>query len=218
MWSRSFRHSLLCLTVISFLAVLMLGCGSHNSMPNNLTAAQAQAIATALSNGASQAMTGAFGVASTRTGVNAMRRVEPAAPNVVTTTCTATSGGEMCTWPISSTFNCPGGGTMPITGMIAGTLSSTGDGSVAAQIAATPTNCSVDGLVLNGDPEVDIAGQINFSGSAPVYPVTGTETGGVKYGPSPSGSCQLNLTYTVNSNLSCTVTGTACGHSISGNC
>jgi hypothetical protein len=42
------------------LAVL-IGCGSSNSMNNNLTPAQAQSVAAAVSSGVVQAMTGALG-------------------------------------------------------------------------------------------------------------------------------------------------------------
>ena len=97
-------------------------------------------------------------------------------------------------------------------------MSTSGTGSAQAQIAANPANCSVNGIVLNGNPQVNLAAQLNILNDSPVWPVTGTETGGVTYGPNPSGSCQLNLSFSVNSNSSCTVTGTACGQTVSGSC
>lgn len=197
-------------------ALLMLGCGTSNSSPKTLTQAQAQSIATGISNGVGQAVTGAFGVASLRPGTSAMTNTETS-PNAMLPICTPTSSGEICVWPVSSTFSCPGGGSMAVMGNVTGSLSA-GTGSAQVQIAATPANCSVNGLVLNGDPQVNLAGVINILNDNPVWPLTGTETGGVTYGPNPSGSCQLNLTFKVNSNLSCTVTGTACGQSVSGNC
>jgi hypothetical protein len=51
-----------------------------------------------------------------------------------------------------------------------------------------------------------------------VFPLTLSEAGGISYGPHPSGSCQLNVTYTINSLSSCTASGTVCGQSVSGNC
>ncbi|MGA9689307.1 MAG: hypothetical protein WBQ81_21305, partial [Candidatus Sulfotelmatobacter sp.] len=78
---------------------------------------------------------------------------------------------------------------------------------------------SVSNLIINGDPSIDLSGQINFTANLnPAFPVVFTETGGISYGPNPSGSCQLNATYTINSSLACTVTGTVCGQSVTGSC
>jgi hypothetical protein len=150
-------------------------------------------------------------------GPSGMRRIDPV-PNVSTPTCVSSANGESCNWPISTTFNCPGGGTMAVSGDLSGTLSNTGNGSAQAQIAADPASCSVNGIVLNGDPHITVTGQANIANDAPVWPITGSETGGVTFGPNPSGSCQLNLNFSVNAKLSCTVTGTACGQTISGTC
>lgn len=198
-------------------ALLMLGCGTSNSSSKSLTQSQALSIATSISNGVGQAVTGAFGIASLGAGTNAMTNVE-ASPNAMLPICTPTPSGEVCVWPVSSTYSCPGGGSMPVTGSITGSLSTGGTGSAQVQIAATPANCSMNGLVLNGNPQVNLAGSVRILNNNPEWPLTGTETGGVTYGPNPSGSCQLNLTFTVNSNQSCTVTGTACDQSVSGNC
>jgi|SRR5579871_3643700 len=199
------------------IALVMLGCGSNSSSPKALTQAQAQSIATAVSNGMGQAVTGAFGVASLKPGANTVHNLE-ASPNVSTPVCLPSPSGEVCNWPIASTYTCPGGGSMALSGSITGILNTGGTGSAQAQIAATPASCSVDGIVLNGNPQVNLAAQINIMGDNPVWPLTGTETGGVTYGPNPSGSCTLNLTFTVNSSVACTVSGTACGHSVSGSC
>ena len=198
------------------LAALMIGCGGSNSMNNSLSPAQAQSVATAVSSGVVQAMTGALGAVIDPL-PGGMRRIGPV-PNTSAVSCVTSANGESCTWPISTNFSCPGGGTMAVSGDLSGTLSNTGNGSAQAQITATPANCSVNGVVLNGDPSVTVAGQASIGNYAPVWPVTGTETGGVTFGPNPSGSCQLNLTFTVNESLSCTVTGTACGHTVSGSC
>ena len=98
-----------------------------------------------------------------------------------------------------------------------GTLDSSGTGSVQEQIAAKPANCSVDGLVLNGGT-VNVDGTINVSSGMIVFPVTASETGSVMFGPKPTGVCMLDVTFTVNSNLACTTTGTACGQPVSGSC
>lgn len=201
--------------VVAF-ALLMIGCGSSNSMNNSLSPAQAQSVATAVSSGVVQAMTGALGAVIDPL-PGGMHRIGPV-PNTSAVTCVSSANGESCTWPISTNFSCPGGGTMAVSGDLSGTLSNTGSGSAQAQITADPASCSVNGVVLNGDPSITVAGQANISNYAPVWPVTGTETGGVTFGPNPSGSCQLNLTFSVNESLNCTVTGTACGQTVKGNC
>jgi hypothetical protein len=142
------------------------------------------------------------------------------------TGCTSTSGGgESCNFPISL-MNYPCGpqpqggtyGTISVTGDVDGTVSGSGAGSLNAQIAITPTDCLVSTLIVNGDPSITIAGQINLADETPTFPITFTETGGISYGPNPSGSCPLNATYTINSSLSCTVTGMVCGQSVNGSC
>jgi len=208
----------LSLAAILCIALLVIRCGSSNSNSSALTQAQAQAIATAVSNGIGQALNGTFGVPSVKGSTDAMHRVETAANTATPPVCMPSSAGQTCTWPISGTFSCPGGGTMAVSGEIIGSLNMTGSGSAQVQIAAVPASCSVNGMILNGAPQVKVAAQMNVLNDMPEWPVTGSETGAVSYGPHPSGTCQLNLTYTVNSNLSCTVSGTACGQSVSGSC
>jgi hypothetical protein len=205
------------LGTIVAIAVLMIGCGSSNSSMNNLTSAQAQAVASAVSTSVSQSIEGAFGVASGERGVGVTRIVD-GSPRTSTPSCTLSSSNGSFSCQISQSFSCSGGGTTAVSGNISGSVSESGTGSIQEQVVATPTNCSVDGITLNGDPDVTVAGQFNISNWSPVWPVTGTETGGVTYGPNPSGTCQLNVTFTVNSNLSCTISGTACGQTVSGNC
>lgn len=203
--------------IVAGLALLMVACGSSNSMNNNLTPAQAQSVATAVSSGIVQAITAGLGAGVLDPLPSGMHRADPV-PNTSSVSCVSSASGESCTWPISSTFSCPGGGTMAVSGDLSGTLSSAGNGSAQAQITADPASCSVNGIVLNGNPSITVAGQVNIANDAPLWPVTGSETGGVTFGPNPSGSCQFNLKFSVNASLSCTVTGTACGQSVSGSC
>jgi hypothetical protein len=87
------------------------------------------------------------------------------------------------------------------------------------ELVITPANCGVESsLTINGDPNVTIATQINFANNAVLFPVALREKGGISYGPHPSGSCTLDVTYTVNSPTSCTVTGTLCGQKLGGSC
>jgi hypothetical protein len=213
----SLRSTTFSLSILVAIAVLMIGCGNSNSSMNNLTSAQAQAVASAVSTGVSQSLEGAFGVASVERGVG-VTRIEDGSPRTTTPSCTLSSSNGNFNCQISQSFSCSGGGTMAISGDVSGSVSDSGTGSIQEQIAADPTNCSVDGTTLNGDPNVTVAGQFNISNWSPQWPLTGTETGGVTYGPNPSGSCQLNVTFTVNSNLTCTISGTACGQSVSGSC
>jgi hypothetical protein len=105
---------------------------------------------------------------------------------------------------------------MAVSGKITGSLNTTGSGSAQVQIAAVPASCSVNGMILNGAPQVDVAAQMNVLNDLPEWPATGSESGAMSYGPHPSGTCQLTLTYSENSNLSCPLSGTACGQPVSG--
>jgi|ERR1700723_1297595 hypothetical protein len=209
----------------TLLSVLCVGCGSSNSTNGNMSQAQAQAVAQQFSQAIAQALSGAVPA----TAHPAASDTRPSLSTVVSDIhpdalpgCTSTSNGENCNIPISlMNYPCSGpqGGTISVAGDVDGTLTNTGSGSLSAQLAIAPANCSVSNLILNGDPSINVAGQINFTNNeTPVFPVTFTETGGISYGPNPSGSCQVNATYTINSSLSCTVSGTVCGQSVSGSC
>ncbi len=219
------RSESFCLIVAAaLLPILSTGCGSNSSTNNNMSQAQAQAVAQQVSQAITQALSGAvpataLPASDTRPSLSAV--VNDIHPDALPG-CTSTSNGETCNIPISLTnYPCggPQGGTISVTGDVDGTLNNSGSGSLSTQLAITPANCSVSNLILNGDPSINVAGQINFTNDeTPVFPVTFTETGGISYGPNPSGSCQVNATYTINSSLSCTVSGTVCGQSVSGSC
>jgi hypothetical protein len=210
----------------TLLSILCAGCGSSsNSTNSNMSQAQAQAVAQQFSQAVVQALSGAVPATASPTASD----TRPSLSTVVSDIhpdalpgCTSTSNGETCNIPVSLTnYPCggPQGGTISVAGDVDGTLTNTGSGSLSAQLAITPANCSVSNLILNGDPSINVGGQINFTNNeTPVFPVTFTETGGISYGPNPSGSCQVNATYTINSSLSCTVSGTVCGQSVSGSC
>jgi hypothetical protein len=219
------------LTVFAVLLVILcLGCGnSNNGMSNNsMSQAQAQAVTNQVGQALTQALTITF-PSNPFAVKDARPSLAGAVGNIANTSngCTSTSGrGESCNFPISL-MNYPCGpqaqggtyGTISVTGDVDGTVSSSGAGSLNAQITITPTDCLVSNLSINGDPSIQVAGQINFTANeTPVFPVTFTETGGISYGPNPSGSCQVNATYTINSSLACTVSGTVCGQTVSGTC
>ncbi|HME37050.1 MAG TPA: hypothetical protein VKF84_17590 [Candidatus Sulfotelmatobacter sp.] len=206
------------IAVAAMLSILCGACGSSSS--NTLSQAQAQAVTEQLSHALDQALTTAI-----TSNALAEKAVHPSLATVVkdihsdqSSPCTTTATGENCNFPVSDNVACPGGGTIAVTGDVDGALNNNGGGSIQTALTITPTGCSVSNLVISGDPSVSVAGQINFTQSAPVFPITLTETGGVSYGPKPSGSCQLNVTYTISSETSCTISGTACGRSVSGSC
>jgi hypothetical protein len=209
-----------CLTVVAaMLTVLCGGCGSSKS--NNLSQAQAEAV--------TQEFSQALATALSSSGLPADARpasgVHPSLSTAVTEirsyalpVCPSNGTGETCDFPVNFDGTCPGGGTIAVAGNVDGTLDNSGDGSIQSQITITPTNCSVDNLVINGDPSITVDGAFNFTANAPAFPITLTETGGISYGPNPSGSCQLNVTYKVSSQTSCAITGTVCGQAVNGSC
>jgi hypothetical protein len=217
-WNRT-KCNLRWMAVATVLPILCVGCGSsNNSTNNNMSAAQALAVSTQVV----QALTQALGTANGATDAHknlsaAVRDIRPE----TSTGCTSTSTGQNCSFPISLVdYPCGGsqGGTISVTGDIDGSLNDAGGGALGGQFTITPANCSVSNLLVNGDPSISVAGQINFTNTAITFPVVFTETGGISYGPNPSGSCQLNATYTISSTLACTVSGTVCGQPVNGSC
>ncbi len=203
---------------IAMMFLLWSGCGGSSS--NNMSQAQALAVTEQFSNALDNALQNAFfsptyaasGVHRSLATVVSEMRPDTSSP------CTPTSTGENCSWPISYTGPCPGGGTISVAGDVTGSLNNTGGGSVQTQIAITPASCSVSNMVINGDPSVAVDSQINFTQTAPAFPIILTEVGGISYGPHPSGSCTVNVTYTISSQTTCTISGTACGQSVNGSC
>jgi len=208
------------MVVVATLFILSAGCGNSS---NTLSQAQAQAVTqqislaldTALSQAiAANAVSEEVAHPSLATIVSNIHSPDSSSP------CTVTATGENCNFPISDTVACSGGRTISVAGDIAGALNSNGGGSIQSQITVTPASCAVSNsnLVINGHPSVTVDSQINFTQSAPAYPITFSETGGISYGPKPSGSCQINVSSTITSATSCTITGTVCGRSVSGSC
>jgi hypothetical protein len=215
------------LTVVIIAQFFLCGCGGGNSTPtpanNNMSPAQAQAVSLQVVQALTQSLENTFTSNSTAEGIprpnlaSAISRIHADSEGG----CASTSTGENCDWPISLlNFPCSGtgGGTISVTGDVDGSLSNSGGGSISTQFTITPDNCSVSNLVVNGDPSVSVSGQISFSNTAPIFPLSFSETGGISYGPNPSGSCELNVTYTIASLSSCTASGTVCGQSVNGTC
>jgi hypothetical protein len=212
-----------CLYLMLAAAMLLVpcgGCGGGSDNSNNLSQAQAQAVTAEVSQAVAQALQNAFSSSAA-----AARGVRPSLSTVVrdlrpdqSSGCTPSGTGENCNFPISFDGPCSQGGTIAVVGDIAATLDNSGSGSVSSQLTVTPANCGVSSLVLNGDPNIGVGLNMSFTASAPAFPITLTETGGVSYGPNPTGSCKLNVKFTITSETSCSITGTACGQSVNGSC
>jgi hypothetical protein len=215
--------SLSSILVAACLLVISLGCGSSSS--HTMSAAQAQAVSQEFSTALQSALSTALSSAS-----SVRRDPHPSLAKIFadarpadvhpadSSGCTVSDNGESCNIPVSYSGSCPGGGTIGITGDFDFTLNNSGDGSDSSTLTVTPTNCSVSNETINGNPSVTASIQINFTDDAPTFPITLSETGGITYAPNPSGSCTLNVQYTVSSESSCTVSGTVCGQTVSGSC
>jgi len=202
---------------IASLAILCLSCGSSSS--HTLSPAQAQAVSSELSQALQSALvagiTSSTSAASTQT--RSLPKILEALPSTASG-CTITDGGESCNIPITYNGNCPNGGTIGVSGDLIYTLDNNGNGSDNSTLTITPTNCAVSDTTFNGDPSVTVTSQITFQDYALGFPLTFAETGGISFGPNPSGTCTLNVTLSATSLTSCTVSGSICGRSISGSC
>jgi len=200
--------------IILFLT-LSAGCGS--SSHNNLSAAQAQAVSQEVDVALQAALTNAFSTgqaADTHPSLAAI--AGDLTPDQLS--CVTSASGTTCNIPVTYSGPCPGGGTIGVSGDFDFTLNNAGDGSDNSTLTITPTNCSVSNETINGDPNITVATQMNFTNDAPVFPITLTETGGISFGSNPSGSCTVNETLTITSATSCTKSGNFCGQTLSGSC
>jgi len=206
------------LALVTLFLILCGGCGSSKQSSQNLSPAQAQAVSQEVEAALQAALTAALSSglpADTHRSLAAS--VGHLTPNQ-SSDCTTNSNGETCNIPITYSGACPGGGTIGVSGGFDFILDNSGDGTDSSTLMITPSNCSVSNLTINGDPNITVAMQMSIANDAPVYPITVTESGGISYGPNPSGSCSMNATLTINSETSCTISGNICGQSLSGTC
>jgi hypothetical protein len=208
--------------VVTVGLLLSVACGGgSSSMSQGLTARQAQAVSQEIAAAAQAALqTSITGAARERQGfgqIFAESAVRDASPNA-SGGCVTSASGTTCNFPVSYSGACPQGGTIGITGDFNFTLNNAGDGSDSTTLTITPASCAASNVTFSGDPNVTIATQVNFQNDAPVYPITLTESGGISYGPNPTGSCSVNATMTITSSQTCTVSGNICGQTLSGNC
>lgn len=219
---RSVNDRYRALAVVAALAIASAGCGGGGSTSMNgpMSAAQAEAVSGQVVQALTAALENTFGTTlpserrPSLSGVMANAHADTSSSSG----CSTTASGESCNFPVSYSGACSGGGTISVNGDISGNLNSSDTGSIAAQITIDPSGCVVSGTTFSGDPDIMVMGQVAFTDANVTFPLTFSETGGISYGPNPSGSCQLNVTYTINSLSSCTVTGTVCGQSVAGSC
>ena len=211
------------IAVTSMILGTLAGCGGANTNlnANKLTQAQAQQVGTTVSNDVSKALASALGSSAVpldiRTRENmfvALQRSNGQA-NVVAKPQDVTCNMSNCT--VSGTFNCPGSGSI----MVSGTFSASGT-SASGTITATPSSCSDGTLVINGDPNVMATVQGSDNGVTTM--VNLMITGGVSFSPVqagqfPSGSCSLNVTASLSVNdstrsVTSSISGSVCGQPI----
>jgi len=210
-------HTILGILFVAIVGLVSASCGGSSSQ--GISQAQAQAISHEIATAMADALTQGIPAESAHGAQGTLAAAVTDLQPEQLTGCTVTGSVETCTYPISFTGPCPDGGTVGVSGNLDLTLSSSGSGSDTESFTITPTNCGVgQNLTITGNPSIDVTTEITVASNQIVYPVTLTETGGVTYGPKPSGSCTLNVSYSVTPPNTCTVSGTICGRTLTGGC
>ncbi|HVN19088.1 MAG TPA: hypothetical protein VMU05_09960 [Dongiaceae bacterium] len=208
------------IAALTILALFFLACGDSSS--HNLSQAQVQAISQQMSSALGSAFVAqvvAVNPATAATSPSLARAMQQIQPDAgAASGCTITPTGQSCDITIAYTGNCPKGGTISVSGDLAYTLDNSGNGSDKSTVTITPASCAVQDVTFSGNPNVSVAIQVGFQNNAIAYPMTFSESGGITYGPHPSGSCSVKVNATVTSPTACTITGSICGRSISGSC
>ena len=202
---------------LAFISLLCITCGG--SSHNNLSQAQAQAISQEVFSALHSAMVGGL------TAPGSAPAAPPSLPEIIERAqaappsgCVISNSGESCDIPITYQGACPKGGTISVSGDFAYTLDNSGNGSDSSTLTVTPAACAVDEVTFNGNPSVTFSTTFNLQNNALAFPIMFSGTGGISYGPNPSGSCSINVKATASSLTSCSISGSICGRSVSGRC
>lgn len=180
------------------LATFSLAC-SDSTAPVNLNQEQVGDMLDAMSAVSSFGSTGAPGTAALRVGPQA--------------TANATLN-------VSETASCPNGGSASVSGTVS---DGTAAGSMTMHVTQSFSGCaatSEKGRVwtFNGDPNIVTDVSTSYNQTTGAYSMTATQVGGIRFSSDlGSGSCQVNLTFTLTGNQTSfagTLSGTACGVSI----
>jgi hypothetical protein len=204
------------IAALSFVSLMSLTCGG--SSHNNVSPAQAQAISAELFSALNSAMVAGVtpGAASTGARPSLGETLERA--RAQSSGCTTTPSGESCNIPINYQGPCPSGGTIQVAGDFVYTLDNSGNGSDSSTLTLTPSSCVVHNLTLNGNPNVTFATQFDLKNYALAFPISFSGMGDISFGPNPGENCSINVKATATSPTTCSVSGSICGRSVSGNC
>jgi hypothetical protein len=215
MFTRFLR--VLAIATLALVACVALSCGSSSSKNPSSTQVQeiSQELFTALGSALNAGLTPPGSAQPSHPSLATALQHDP---RLVQSDCTVTDTGETCNVVLTYQGNCPMGGTIAVAGDLAFTLDNSGNGSDSSALTVTPAACAVQDITFSGNPSVTVSTAFGMASYAVSYPVTFSEKGGITYGPNPSGSCTINVNATVNSATSCSVTGTICGQSVTGNC
>lgn len=120
---------------------------------------------------------------------------------------------------IDSTVACTDAGQIRVAGNVSGQLDDSFSGTLNLSATASLTNCTVSTegtrIVVNGS--LAVAGQVTVVNGQPADQQTVTVGGTIQFDATPggSGSCQIQLTMTVNiGTRTGTATGTVCGNQV----
>jgi hypothetical protein len=203
------------IAALTSLSLLCITCGGSS---HSLSQAQAQAISQEVFTALNSAMVAGLTPTGTRTAATSLGGILERARSAQSSGCTVTNSGESCNIPITYQGACPKGGTISVSGDFVYTLDNSGNGGDSSTLMVTPAACAVDNVTFNGNPSVTFATQFNLQNYGLAFPITFSGVGGISYGPNPSGSCSINVKATATSVTSCSVSGSICGRSVSGNC
>lgn len=116
---------------------------------------------------------------------------------------------------IDHTTTCTAGGSLHIIGSMTGNIDNSGTGVLLLGVTETISDWKCDSnLVINGDPDISVAGNMNFLSGAMSSAATFSFGGGIKWGTSASQSCPINLTVLINTDMTGEVSGTVCGNQV----
>ncbi len=116
---------------------------------------------------------------------------------------------------VDHTTTCTAGGSLHILGSMTGNIDNSGSGVLLLQVTETITDWKCDSnLVINGDPDISVAGNMNFLSGAMSSAATFSFGGGIKWGTSASQSCPISLTVLINTDMTGEVSGTVCGNQV----
>lgn len=120
----------------------------------------------------------------------------------------------------SQTVDCPNGGSASVNATINGDQAA---GTATVQVTQGFSGCMVTSKkgrvwTFDGDPNVVTNLSLSHNATTGAFSITGSRVGGIKFASDlGSGSCPINLTFTLSGNASSfngSLTGSACGHNI----